>query len=313
MAHRVAVAGYSGQLGELFSPNAVARIADLSEGVPRVINNLCFNSLSLSYALGTRQIDVELVEEAALDLGLSEDPEAKADDREAEEREDADAISEWSAAFRGAVRGAATTTTEAADSTAEKESEEQSGDAYSEEQPGDFLGPQEGRSPAFVAPENQAGLIGRVRGKQKEAVLARGLACLLVLLLTPAIDWPANHIVSAKSITTPLDANSGSAADVISQHERGNPHTKYASESHRRYSKRWRHESPALSRERDMRVPVDLRLASFVPEPLLKERSLRPMSLSARTPEMARSPEARLPMAALNGTDRARRPRSVSS
>ena len=45
-------------------------IAAWSEGVPRKINNLCFNALTLGYALGRKEIDCPLVQEAANDLEM---------------------------------------------------------------------------------------------------------------------------------------------------------------------------------------------------------------------------------------------------
>jgi general secretion pathway protein A len=66
--HRLRVAGYSG--ARLFDPRAVSRIAELSGGIPRNINNLCFHSLSLAFALRKRTIDMETVEEVAQDLDI---------------------------------------------------------------------------------------------------------------------------------------------------------------------------------------------------------------------------------------------------
>jgi type II secretory pathway predicted ATPase ExeA len=66
--HRLRVAGYSG--ARLFDPRAVGRIAELSAGIPRNINNLCFHSLSLAFALRKRTIDMETVEEVAQDLDI---------------------------------------------------------------------------------------------------------------------------------------------------------------------------------------------------------------------------------------------------
>jgi general secretion pathway protein A len=66
--HRLRVAGYSG--GRLFDPRAVSRIAALSAGIPRRINNLCFHSLSLAFALRKKTIDLETVEEVAQDLDI---------------------------------------------------------------------------------------------------------------------------------------------------------------------------------------------------------------------------------------------------
>jgi general secretion pathway protein A len=66
--HRLRVAGYAG--GRLFDPRAVSRIAMLSAGIPRRINNLCFHSLSLAFALRKRTVDLETVEEVAQDLDI---------------------------------------------------------------------------------------------------------------------------------------------------------------------------------------------------------------------------------------------------
>jgi type II secretory pathway predicted ATPase ExeA len=67
--HRLSVAGYNA--GPLFTPAAIARIAESSEGIPRNINNLCFNALSLGCALHRTQIDADLVGEAVSDLDMS--------------------------------------------------------------------------------------------------------------------------------------------------------------------------------------------------------------------------------------------------
>src|SRR5579863_129525 len=48
IAHRLRVAGYSGE--PLFAPQALKAIARFTEGVPRNINNCCFNALSLGFA-----------------------------------------------------------------------------------------------------------------------------------------------------------------------------------------------------------------------------------------------------------------------
>jgi type II secretory pathway predicted ATPase ExeA len=67
--HRLRVAGYDA--APLFTPAAIARIAASSEGIPRNINNLCFNALSLGCALRRKQIDADLVGEAVSDLDMS--------------------------------------------------------------------------------------------------------------------------------------------------------------------------------------------------------------------------------------------------
>ena len=67
--HRLKVAG--DESGHLFTPEARVMIAAKSKGVPRNINNLCFNSLSLGYALGKKEIDSSLIVEVADDLEMS--------------------------------------------------------------------------------------------------------------------------------------------------------------------------------------------------------------------------------------------------
>ncbi len=66
---RLRVAGYVG--GPLFTPDALEMITSYSEGIPRNINNLCFNALSLGCALQRRTIDPNVVREVIADLDLS--------------------------------------------------------------------------------------------------------------------------------------------------------------------------------------------------------------------------------------------------
>src|SRR5579862_4013924 len=67
--HRLRVAGYDFSV-PLFSRKALLAIARHAEGVPRNINNLCFNAMSLGYVLGKRTIDDCVIEEVAGDLDL---------------------------------------------------------------------------------------------------------------------------------------------------------------------------------------------------------------------------------------------------
>jgi type II secretory pathway predicted ATPase ExeA len=60
--HRLKVAGYWGE--PLFAPNALNLIAKHSKGVPRTINNICYNSLSAAHAHGQKMVTVDIVEEA---------------------------------------------------------------------------------------------------------------------------------------------------------------------------------------------------------------------------------------------------------
>jgi general secretion pathway protein A len=67
--HRLRVAGYFGE--PLFAPQALKAIARFTEGVPRNINNCCFNALSLGFAIGQKVVDVAMVEEVIDDLDIS--------------------------------------------------------------------------------------------------------------------------------------------------------------------------------------------------------------------------------------------------
>lgn len=67
--HRLRVAGYEPSVA-LFTERALDLIAAQSEGIPRNINNLCFNALSLGCAQGQRTIGHDLVEEVIGDLDL---------------------------------------------------------------------------------------------------------------------------------------------------------------------------------------------------------------------------------------------------
>jgi type II secretory pathway predicted ATPase ExeA len=67
--HRLKVAGYCG--APLFLPEAVGRIAQHSQGIPRNINNLSYRSLEAAHARGIETIGAEIVQQVAagLDLG----------------------------------------------------------------------------------------------------------------------------------------------------------------------------------------------------------------------------------------------------
>jgi general secretion pathway protein A len=69
IVHRLRVAGYSSDM-PLFTKDAVALIALCSEGVPRNINNLCFNALALGCALQQKLIDSDIVRQVIADLDL---------------------------------------------------------------------------------------------------------------------------------------------------------------------------------------------------------------------------------------------------
>jgi type II secretory pathway predicted ATPase ExeA len=66
--HRLWVAGYAG--APLFTVGARLLIARQSGGIPRNINTLCFNAMSVAYGIGARQVDVKMVREAAADVEI---------------------------------------------------------------------------------------------------------------------------------------------------------------------------------------------------------------------------------------------------
>lgn len=72
IAYRWAKAG--GRTPHPFSPKAVARIALLSQGIPRLINCVCDNALTLAFADSARAVEVEHINSVAKDLNLKEPP-----------------------------------------------------------------------------------------------------------------------------------------------------------------------------------------------------------------------------------------------
>ncbi len=68
IAHRLQIAGYNG--APLFEAGAEAAIAEYSGGVPRNINNICFNSLSICRLEGRKQVNREIVQQVVSDLEL---------------------------------------------------------------------------------------------------------------------------------------------------------------------------------------------------------------------------------------------------
>ena len=69
IAHRLKVAGYCGE-PPVFDPAAISSIARQSKGIPRNINNLCYNSLLLSYTRVRRTVTAEIVQEAVKSLDM---------------------------------------------------------------------------------------------------------------------------------------------------------------------------------------------------------------------------------------------------
>ena len=68
VGHRLRAAGWSG--GEsLFTPDALTCIAESSAGVPRSINNICFNAMLAGYLQRKGVIDSEIVQESDVEAG----------------------------------------------------------------------------------------------------------------------------------------------------------------------------------------------------------------------------------------------------
>jgi general secretion pathway protein A len=66
--YRLKVAGYDGE--PLFTDDALKLIVEAGGGTPRIINNLCFNALSICCALNSKKVDASMVSEAIADLHL---------------------------------------------------------------------------------------------------------------------------------------------------------------------------------------------------------------------------------------------------
>jgi len=65
--HRLKISGCESP-DSLFTNSAMAAIALHSQGIPRNINNICFNALSIGCALQRTKIDAEIIREVATDL-----------------------------------------------------------------------------------------------------------------------------------------------------------------------------------------------------------------------------------------------------
>jgi general secretion pathway protein A len=72
--HRWTIAGGKSPLP--FTPDAIANIRKFSKGIPRLINSLCDNALTLAFADEARAVSAAHVESAAMDLQLIGKPAA---------------------------------------------------------------------------------------------------------------------------------------------------------------------------------------------------------------------------------------------
>ena len=67
--HRLHVAGYAGE--PLLTAQALAIMTDYTEGIPRNINNFCFNALSLACALQQKTVDAVIAKQVIADLDIA--------------------------------------------------------------------------------------------------------------------------------------------------------------------------------------------------------------------------------------------------
>jgi hypothetical protein len=66
--HRLRVAGHTGPA--LFTDQAYDKIANFSDGIPRNVNNVCFNALSLACATHTATVNEHILDEVLDDLDI---------------------------------------------------------------------------------------------------------------------------------------------------------------------------------------------------------------------------------------------------
>ena len=69
ITHRMRVAGYAGP--PLFTRESVEMVCQFSHGIPRNINNLCFQALTIGFGTQRKKIDGEIVREVLADLELT--------------------------------------------------------------------------------------------------------------------------------------------------------------------------------------------------------------------------------------------------
>jgi N-acetylmuramoyl-L-alanine amidase/type II secretory pathway predicted ATPase ExeA len=70
--HRLKVAGHCGEA--LFEPEALALVADRSQGIPRIINKICYHALTEAYLEGCNKVSPDTVAKANRKLALAAPP-----------------------------------------------------------------------------------------------------------------------------------------------------------------------------------------------------------------------------------------------
>ena len=70
--YRLRAAGHAGEA--LFTAEAIQRITRYAKGIPRIINIICDNALLIAYATSQKTVSAAIIDEAAHDLHLTEEP-----------------------------------------------------------------------------------------------------------------------------------------------------------------------------------------------------------------------------------------------
>ncbi len=68
--YRLTTAGYEGD--NLFTPEAIRRIANYSKGIPRPINIICDNALLIAYGISQKTVNARIIEDVAHNLRLKD-------------------------------------------------------------------------------------------------------------------------------------------------------------------------------------------------------------------------------------------------
>jgi general secretion pathway protein A len=240
IAHRLRIAGYPGRVSELFDSLALTRIAQLSLGIPRVINNICFNALSVGFALERRQICRSIIEEVACDLGLASMPLSDRMDRDNSDGESLNRAAPRlpSGDYEGAMEAPAAHATIGSEHAQREDArsepavqklatvaQNENPDSQSEVQAPSRISPGIATTVAFVEKQADAELettkahiavsamptgIDDSRGRPRlrrilnRSFRVRGCACVLALWMTPAINVPTRRDVLHQKPSSPI-------------------------------------------------------------------------------------------------------------
>lgn len=318
IAHRLEVAGYTGELSDLFSVHSLARIAYLSQGVPRVINNLCFNALSLGYALESKQVDVAMIDEVADDLGIlrSQRPHLWqseqnyetqfADTANQPHRDHAAAESDILSAVatyqeKKAARLAETKTSAPSAFAIQSDrceaeigrlgANQSSLEATASEiyhpapiqEPESFIAKTSEPAQPVLEPQVPT-KVPEAHRRSKNQFLARSLVCILVLCVAPVSGIQSHENTLAKTSVEDSTSIAGRTPEkaITPAHSprlSGARIPARAGHQHRLNKEQARsRQLDRLRRERYKGMTVDLALATFAPEPLIEATPVHPIS-----------------------------------